>query len=88
MPACADGRHDTHRREQHETSPTRVRHLLRDARQSVRRLARALSGEPDDVRHLLELAYGKRGRVAHVLTRARQTARALRAPAACGVSKP
>jgi hypothetical protein len=35
-----------------------VRALLHDGRKGVRRLARALSGEPDDVRYLLELSYG------------------------------
>jgi hypothetical protein len=66
------------RREQHETSVTRVRSLLHDARKSVRRLARAVAGEPADVRHLLELAYGKRGRMMHVLARARQLVRPYR----------
>ena len=82
--ACARAR-DTASREQHETSPTRVRHLLHDARKSVRRLGRAVSGEPDDVKYLLELAYGKRGRVQHVLQRARQQARA---SAACWAATP
>ena len=54
---------------------TRVRALLHDARKGVRRLARAVSGEPDDVKHLLEMAYGKRGRVMHVLARARAAVR-------------
>ena len=70
------------RREQHETSATRVRALLHDARKGVRRLARAAAGEPADVRHLLELAYGKRGRMMHVLARARNLVRLLRGCAA------
>ena len=63
------------RREQHETSATRVRALLHDGRKGVRRLARAAAGEPADVRRLLELAYGKRGRMMHMLARARAMVR-------------
>ena len=56
-----------------------MRALLHDGRKGVRRLARAASGERADVRYLLELAYGKRGRMMHVLARARTMVRLRRA---------
>jgi len=58
------------RRDRHEISPARVRQLLHDGRQSVRRLRGALEGDSADFQRLLALSYGRAGRVAHVLARA------------------
>ena len=63
------------RRDQHETSAQRVQQLLHDARKGVRRLAAAAQGEPAHLRAVLEFAYGRRGRVVHVMKRARHLVR-------------
>jgi len=67
--------HARRRREQHETSGARVKHLLHEARKAARRLAGAVRGEDEHLRALLQLAYGLRGRVMHVQQRARALVR-------------